>query len=284
VLTATPTGAVSMNLNRWYSDQFGVAEVPGEAALPLVELAGKPGRLVEVKGTFQGRDGAKPGYAALVAYLANGEQVVMTLKLTGPEAVVAGNKDKFVALAKSLRSASVSPDPSAPPIEPGQPMPDNHPPIGDTPKTPSAAHAQPAAPAASPFTATIPAGWTAKPGTSRAVHHTFGTDGEVYVSQLGGTLKPTLDIWRGEFQLDPLTDAELAALPKLAFLGDDAVLLDMQGDFAAMMTGKKITNARQLVAARVDDGTFAKMLGSAADVAAQADAFRTFCASVRRAR
>ncbi len=275
-LTASVGGGTVGNLTRWYTEQFAIETVPTMEALPVVELAGRAGRLVELKGTFN-RD--KPGWAALIAFHAQGEQV-MSLKFTGPEPVVMGNKDKFLALAKSLRSATASPDPKAPAIDPGQSMPANHPATG---APPTAGNKTPHAVAPTPFTATVPTGWTAKAGSAKPLHHTFGSDGEVYVSQLGGTLKGSLDIWRGELQQQPMAEADVAALPKVAFLGDDSVLLDLAGDFRSM-TGKQIQGARMLVAARLDGGTitFVKLVGVAADVEAQVGAFRQFCGSVRR--
>ncbi|MFY9343130.1 MAG: hypothetical protein WAT39_11605, partial [Planctomycetota bacterium] len=141
-LTAGVGGGVAFNLTRWYTQQFGIAQVPALEALPVVDLAGRAGRLAEITGTFNG----KPDQAALIAFFADGDQVT-SLKFTGPAAVVAGNKEKFFALAKSLRSASRSRDPNAPPIQPGQAMP-NDATHGGVP-----APANNPAPAAAPFTA-----------------------------------------------------------------------------------------------------------------------------------
>ena len=283
--TAGVGGGVKGNLTRWYQGQFGKPEVPAPESLEIVELAGRTGRLVELSGTFSG----KPGWAALIAFAWQGDQVT-SLKFTGPEAAVKANRDQFLAVARSLKLATASPNPAAPPIQPGQTMPSDstHAGVGSQGKAPSTPTPTPTPtppPAASPFTATVPAGWSAKAGTSRALHHTFGADGEVYLSQLGGTLKQNIDIWRGEMSLAPLTDAEFAALPKAAFLGDDSVLLDVAGNFQSM-SGKKIDGARMLVAARLDAQTitFAKLVGAAADTTAQVDAFRAFCGSVRRAQ
>lgn len=277
-LSAGVGGGVGTNLTRWYTQQFGLAEVPAPEALPQVEIAGRVGRLAELQGSFNG----KPGWAALIAFYATGE-VVTSLKFTGPASVVTANKDKFVQLAKSLRSATASPDAKAPPIDPGQEMPKGHPPLPDN-QQPSAPHNAPTpAPAASPFAATIPAGWTPKAGSPKPLHHTFGKDGDVYVSQLGGALNSSLDIWRGEMGVKvPLTAADVAALPKIAFLGEDAVLLDLKGDLQGMT--RSLAGARMLVAARLDGGaiTFAKLSGTAAEVEAQIDNFRAFCGSIRR--
>jgi hypothetical protein len=270
-LTEGVGGGVAGNLARWYTQQFGIAEVPAVEALPVVEFAGRPGRLAELQGTFQG----KPDQAALIAFFADGDRVT-SLRFNGPGAVIARHRDSFLQLARTLRKASQSPNPKAPPIQPGQSMPPTHPPVPDVATGTSSG--------SGPFTGTAAAGWSPKPGSNRWLHHAFGSDGEVYVSQLGGTLKPMLDVWRGEVAQGPLTDAEFAALPRIAFLGEDAVLLDVTGDFRSM-GGKQIPGARMLVAARADAGAivFAKLVGPAADVAAEVESFVRFCGSVRRA-
>ncbi len=278
-LTAAVRGGVAGNVSRWYRDQFSIQEVPAAEALQVVELAGRPGRLAEIEGTFQGRDGAKPGWAALIAFVALQGDEIMTFKFTGPGTVVAANRDKFLALAKSLRSATKSPDPKAPPIQPGAQLPPGHAPVDTAPDP----HGAPPPASAAPFTATTPAGWTAKVG--KPLHHTFGKGGEVYVSQLGGSLKSSLDIWRGEMGVkEPITDAQVQALPRCAFLGEDAVLLDLSGDMNGMV--RQLSGARMLLAARGDGGsiTFCKLVGTAAEVEGQVEAFRQFCASVRRVK
>ena len=276
-LTAQVGGGVQGNVSRWFG-QFGVTQIPALESLPVIELAGKPGRLVELTGDYKGTN---PGYAMLLAYTADGDQVT-TLKFTGPEATVKAHRDNFIALAKSLRSASASPNPQAPPIQRGQPLPDGHPPVPGTKELPP--HAPPAAATpGGPFTATVPAGWTAKAGSSKWLHHTFGTEGEVYVSQLGGSARGSVDIWRGEMGLAAPTEAEFGALPKVPMLGGEAILIDASGDHKSM-TGKQLPGARMLVAAQENGGTivFCKLIGKAADVEAQRAAFLAFCASLRR--
>jgi len=97
-------GGVPNNMTRWYSKQFGIADVPKPEALPEVEIAGRPGRLVELAGTYN----EKPGMAMLLAFFADGAQLT-TLKLTGPEAIVKQNREPFLALAKSLRMQAADP-------------------------------------------------------------------------------------------------------------------------------------------------------------------------------
>jgi hypothetical protein len=266
-------GGVASNLARWYGQQFGKAQVPAAESLPALDFIGRQGRLVEIEGTMDG----KADWAALIAFANEGQQVT-SLKFTGPKAVVAANRDQFLALARSIRledGGAGAAGPVVPPIAPGQRMPEGHPPTG--------AQQAPAAQQA-PFTAETPAGWTALTDSRRYLHHSFGGDCEVYLSTLGGGLKPSLDIWRGEIGLGPMSDAEFQALPKTMFLGDDAVLLDLTGTFRSM-TGKTIPEARLLLAARADGNviTFCKLVGPAADLADQVDAFRRFCGSIRRA-
>jgi hypothetical protein len=277
-LTARVGGTVPQNLQRWVG-QFGLTEVPAVESLPVVEFGEQAGRLLELHGTFQG----KPEQGTLLVFVSGGDGL-STLRFNGPSAVLKAQKDKFLALAKSLRRAGAAAKPSAgapaggtsgtgtaPPIDPHQPMPAGHPPTG--------AGQAPAA----PFTATVPAGWTKKQDSSRPLHHTFGSDGEVYVSQMGGSMRAMLDIWRGEVGLPAADDAEFAAVAKQPVLGADGVLLDVQGDFRSM-SGKTIAGARLLVGAVAVGNAivFAKLVGPAADVAAQADGFRTFCESLRR--
>lgn len=280
-LTAQVGGGVAGNLSRWYG-QFGVTEVPAVESLPVIELGGRPGRLVELAGTYRGT----AGQAMLLAFTSQGDSVT-TLKFTGSEATVKAHRDSFVALAKSLRSASPSPDPKAPPIAPGQPLPDGHPPVpgvGTSPSPQAPNPATPTPPAASPFVGKPPAGWSPKTGTSRPLHHTFGTEGEVYVSQLGGGLRGSVDIWRSEMGLPAATDEEFAGMPKVPMLGGDAVLLDLSGDMKGMT--KQLPGARLLVAAQQSGGTitFCKLVGKAADVEAQRAGFLEFCATLGRSQ
>ncbi|HEU4417654.1 MAG TPA: hypothetical protein VFT55_01875 [Planctomycetota bacterium] len=264
-LTAGVGGGVASNMTRWYSQQFGIADVPKPEALPEVEIAGRQGRLVELTGTFN----KKPGMAMLLAFFVQEEQVT-SLKFTGPEDIVKQNREQFLALAKSLRLQSGA-APARGPSTSGQ--------------SPAASpHGAPDPGSTSPeITATAPAGWTVKKPSHRVLHYTFGSDGEVYMSQLGGTLRPTLDIWRGELGLPAMSDGEFQALPKVPMLGGEGTLLDAAGNFQSM-SGKQIAGARVLIGALVEGGsiTFVKLVGKAAEVEAQREGLLQFLASLRR--
>ncbi len=267
-LTGGVGGGVVMNMQRWYVQQAGRSEAPTPESLPAAMLGDKPARLAEITGTI----GGKPDQAMLIVFAAQGD-VVSTLKFTGPADVVLAEKENFLSLAQSIRTGPASPGGAAQ-VAPAGPLPANHAPT--PPPTP--AHA-----GAAPFTATVPAGWTAKTDTPRLLHHTFGNDGEVYVSQLGGTPRQMFDIWRGEISAGQLDDRQFADLEKLPMLGGEGLLMDVSGEFRSM-TGKQIPNARLLVAAFSGGGsiTFVKLVGPAADVESQVKAFREFCASLRR--
>jgi len=266
-LTIGVGGGVAFNLQRWYVDQFARQQVPTLEQLPEIDFCNRKGRLVELEGTM---NQSKPGWAALIAFFNQGQQVT-SLKFTGPQAVVAAQRDAFLGLAKSIRLGKGGTARKAPPIDPNQPMPPGHAPINQQ------------GPAKSPFVATTPAGWVAKKNSRRLLHHTFGRNSELYVSELGGSLRQTLDIWRFELQLNAMTDEEFSGLPKALFLGDDAVLMDLTGNWRGM-SGAQIEDARVLVAARVDGNTitFCKLVGPRSEVDAQRDAFVQFCGSVRK--
>ena len=269
-LTLGVGGGAAFNVQRWY-EQFGRADAPSVDALPEVSFAGARGYLVELQGTMSG----KPAWAAMIAFSFEGQQVT-SLKFTGPDRVVQSQRGAFLSLAESLRLSEASGGGGAAgtsgvdvEVDPSQPLPPDHVPVGD------------AAPA--PFEAEAPADWSVKAGSRRALHHTFGEQSELYVSELGGDLRQTLDIWRFELELEAMSDAEFEALPRALFLGDDAVLMDLSGDWRGM-TGQQVADARVLVAARRDGDTitFCKLVGPSGEVSPQRDAFVRFCGTVRR--
>lgn len=268
-LTGSVGGGLTGNMARWYR-QFALP-MPAADELPEVPFLGGTGQLLELSGSYEG----EPDTSMFVVFRANGDQLT-TLKLVGPNETARQNREKFLALAASLRmeagAAGGSGDPQG-----GRPT-DPH---GNPHGNPHGAGEL-----TDPFAADVPASWQPKAGSPRSLHHTFGADGagEVYVSQLSGPLRPNLDIWRAEVGLrQPLSDEEFAAVPRCEMLGPDALWLDVAGTHTSM-TGKRIEDARVLVAVRADgnDITFAKLIGPAADVAAEVEAFRSFCASLRR--
>ncbi|MFO1078065.1 MAG: hypothetical protein U1E73_10135 [Planctomycetota bacterium] len=263
-LTAQVGGGLRGNVDRW-TGQFGLPALT-DAELDTAQrhsLLGQPARLIELAGAFRGKEGM-----AMLALITDGD-TVSTLKLVAPKAVADAERGRFLLVASTLRPGSgpataPSPDHAAPHVTP---PPDPH-----------------GGPAAGPaLSADTPAGWTPKADSTRSLHHTFGTDGEVYFSALGGDVLQNLNVWRDDMKQPPLLQEQLDALPKVTLLGTDAAMMDITGDYKAM-SGQQIANARMLVAAAKVEGAmvYVKLVGNAADVAAQADAFRAFCKSIRR--
>lgn len=282
-LTAFVGGSAQQNVDRWYG-QMGQSPQP-LASLPRVPMAGDNGYLLELQGSLSG----VAEQAMAIAFLVR-DGGVTTLKFTGPAAIVQQHRAGFLELAASLRESRSEADSRAaraglPPATGVPPADAQH--AGVTPPavTPPAVapHGGSAAHAA-PFAAQIPASWTAKPGSMRALHHAFGNDGDVYVGQMGGgSLRQMLDIWRGEVGQGPASDAEFAAVPAFELLGQPGKFLDVTGEFHSM-SNRRIPNARVLVAACEHEGSilFVKLVGVATDVANEVEPFRTFCASLRR--
>ncbi|MDB6071083.1 MAG: hypothetical protein JWL81_2254 [Verrucomicrobiales bacterium] len=102
-------GGVLENLNRWRK-QMGQEPLTEAAlaALPTKPVFGRPAPFMDISGTFSGGSGPmmapaapKPGYRMLgVIFEAPG--ILFTLKMTGPEALVAANAAKFDAFAQSI--------------------------------------------------------------------------------------------------------------------------------------------------------------------------------------
>lgn len=244
-LTASVGGTVEQNLARWYG-QFGAAAGP-LSALERAPFAGGEGRLLELGGTYEGR----PGQAMLVAF-AELRGSLATLKLVGDEAIVKAHRAEFRELAAALREAP-----------PGAPGSDPHGGHGDGTSLRIAA--------------TAPPGWQPKPGSKRLLHHTFGARGEVYVGTLPYPLRGLVDVWRGEFGLPAIGEAEFAALPAIELLGLPGVQIDLGGEAAGR---------RMRIAAAQQGGRtlFVRLSGSPGDVQPQDAAFAAFCRSLRRER
>jgi hypothetical protein len=100
-------GGMSENIGRWCG-QMGQPPLTGEqiAELPVRTLFGRPGRMVDLKGTYTGAMGAapRPDYRLVGVVVAEGGQTV-TVKMTGPAALVESNLDELDTFCSSLRLA-----------------------------------------------------------------------------------------------------------------------------------------------------------------------------------
>lgn len=98
-------GGALANANRWVAAQFGKAEFTQAEfdALAQHDLLGGKARLVEIEGDFRGMGGeSRPGYK-LLGLVGGTDDDLVTLKFTGPKALVDENRSAFLAFAASLR-------------------------------------------------------------------------------------------------------------------------------------------------------------------------------------
>ncbi len=109
LLPVTAGGGVLENLNRWRKqmDQPPLAEAD-LAGLPVKTIFGRPTPFLDITGTFTGGSGpmmtasaAKPGYRMLGAIF-EAPGFLFSIKLTGPEALVAANAAKFDEFLQSI--------------------------------------------------------------------------------------------------------------------------------------------------------------------------------------
>jgi hypothetical protein len=125
----------------------------------------------------------------------------------------------------------------------------------------------------------LPEGWTELPGNAfRLLNYSFGGGGEVSVSLSRGGVVDNVNRWMGQFGSPAIDAAGLAALEKVSVAGFDGVWLKAEGDYSPGM-GKPPVNGyalRGLVAEKGGEIFTVKMVGTAAEVAAQEANLRAF--------
>lgn len=133
------------------------------------------------------------------------------------------------------------------------------------------------------WTYRLPASWKeAEPKAMRDVNLTFGDDdsGEVYLSVVGGGVKPNADRWFRQFGTEP---KELADLGQVPFLGGEAYLVTTEGRYEPGM-GRPGKDGQGLLGVLLEkDGRLytVKMIGDASDVSSRREEFLTFVASLK---
>lgn len=153
----------------------------------------------------------------------------------------------------------------------------------------SPAESAPAANAAPQLIYTTPDGWTEQPASMmRDVNLAFGPDneGECYVARLpgaGGGLVANVNRWRSQMGADPLTEAEINALPTKPLFGQPATFMSVDGDFSPGMGSSEVKKNQRLlglILASDAGAVFVKMTGPKNLVADQAAAFDVFTSSL----
>lgn len=259
-------GDVAMNVNRWRG-QMGLEPISEAevAALPRKTLMGREGVAVELEGTYGGMsESPRTGYK-MVGVLVQLPMVGITVKMVGPAADVDAEKAGLESLCASIRLSA------------GGGMPPGH---GST----GGGGAESGA-----MTWTVPEGWTVGGGGQFrlvTLHPGGNAEVECYVTVLtgdGGGVTANLNRWQSQLGLEPLSDAEVEALPTVDVLGVASPLLAAKGDFKGM--GGTERDAAGLIAIVCPLGShtlFVKMTGPVEGVFAARDGFEAFVRSIRQ--
>jgi hypothetical protein len=153
---------------------------------------------------------------------------------------------------------------------------------------PSRPAAEPAHSSASPFAWDVPQGWTELPtSTMRTANFRVAGDerAECYLTLLSGEaggLGANVNRWRTQMSQPAANEDAIAALPRVPFLGQEAVLVDIAGPFTGMSGGPQ-PNFRLVGLLLVDPAgsAFLKMTGPAEVVSKEVDAFHALARSFR---
>lgn len=268
-ITAFPgdVGGDLANVNRWRGQlalpPISEAELP--AALTTLSTNGVSMKIADLAG------GPADNPQRMLGAIVPQGGATWFFKLTGPAAVVAKAKPAYLDFLQTIKAvALVTETPAAP-----APVP---PPIADMANTPVIKADGPG------LKWTAPSHWQDKPPTAMrkatyVVPGVGGANGEISVTafpgEVGGELA-NVNRWRGQFQLSPLTAADLpTAVTRLTANGLQIALVDFSGGTA--------DNPQRLLGAIVPSNGatwFFKFTGPSALVAAEQTAFLTFLQSL----
>lgn len=274
-------GGVAANVNRWRS-QMGLEPLNESeiAALPTKPFFSRPATFVDFEGTYSGMADPTPksDYRLMGVLLEHGGQGIF-LKMVGPKTDMAGQEANLDLLLSSIHLNSDGHS-HGEPVSQAPQAPQATPPLAQAPSSGSTETQN-----AQGLTWDAPQGWTrAADRPMRLVTYTVG-DSECYIAVLGpggGGLLANLNRWLGQFGQPPLDERELAALPTVEVLGEEAPLLEVEGNYTDM-GGTEYADQRLLAVACLlpDKSVFIKMTGPSAEVEAQRDAFIAFSESLR---
>jgi hypothetical protein len=271
-------GGLGANVNRWRAQLALPALDPAAIdALPKAPFLGRDGVLLEANGTWTGMSGMESssgwGLTGLLLVEPGGSAF---LKMTGPAKLVADEREHFLELAKSFHAAKATdskPAPGATPSgAPGQ-IASGAPSRETTPAT-EAPHGSPPK---DDFVWTLPEGWRRGPDKPMRAATFYAGPGEtlecyiaVFPGEAGGVLA-NVNRWRGQLDLPPLSESDVASLASIPMLGRNAVLVEGEGKGAALVGA---------ACPGPDRSVFVKMSGPPELVKTQRAAFLAFCASL----
>ncbi len=271
-------GGQLANVNRWRG-QMGLEAIH---AIDLGELErmnflGVPSVFVDLEGSFTGMGGAPKEGWRMLGLLATIPGQAVSLKLTGPSEKVGAQVENFRTLAAEItrtQRGSRS-DPRSSSVE------------GAAAQSPSAGGG--ASSSSGGLSWETPESWAQGPARTMRLASFVpkaspGID--ISVTQLagnGGGHKANFDRWRGQMGQEPISQAELSDLERLEVLGEEALVIEIDGRFTGM--GNADLQGARMLGAMVPNGNgtlFVKLTGPREAVEAEADAFRAFLTSLRR--
>jgi hypothetical protein len=278
VLLGGDSGGLASNIDRWRSQISLPGLPPAElASLPHAMLLGRDGVVVDCAGTWKGMGGTEneAGWR-LVGIMQVDVAGSAFFKMYGPDALIAAEKEHFLALARSIRPshAGFGADPN-----PGQPAPGPAPMPAD-PNNPAAASM---AGQQQGFTWMAPGTWTkGLEKSTRAVTYATPGGGECYVSVIPGDangIEANMNRWRGQLGVAALAAGEVEKLEHLSICGADGRMITIEG--AGDSAGKGMLGALALVGGR---SVFVKLTGPRDAVQKEAENFKAFAQSLKEAK
>ncbi|MBI1318501.1 MAG: hypothetical protein GC168_06090 [Candidatus Hydrogenedens sp.] len=276
-------GGLTENINRWRR-QIGLEPITDDqvGAIPEKPLLLKSAKFLMYEGAYTGMGTeAAPDYMMYGLILIDQGRAYF-VKMTGPKAVLADQLAQFNEFCQSimesggLSATAAAASPATPAVEPTTP------PVPEAGMEPSGSGASIDA---SNVQYEVPAGWeNAGDRPMRSVTFNISPNTECYVAVLGGTgggLESNLNRWRGQMGQPALDSAAIAALETVDIAGVPSPIIEITGEYTGMSGGAS-AGYMMLGTARVTDAQalFVKMVGPEAEVAAQRDNFRAFCASI----
>jgi hypothetical protein len=272
-------GGLVANVNRWRKQMSLPEASPDEiAGLERAPFFGGEASFVDLAGTFSGMSGDEVGGSyRMVGFVQVAPGGARFLKLVGPAAVVEAELENFLTLAASFHQDEEGHAHGDEPTDPHAGMDMGAGMVVDGPAGDSGR-----------FRWQDPEGWSRGPDRPmREVSYQVG-EAECYVTLLGGAgggVTANINRWREQMGAEVLSEAEITALPRIPFLGGEAVLVEIPGAYVGMGDAD-VPEALMLGAVCMlgDASVFVKMIGPRATVEAEREAFQEFCGSMEFAR
>lgn len=277
-------GGLVPNVNRWRA-QMSLPELSEEevAQLPKKELLGHEAVYLNLDGTFSSMGSEPKENYKMLGLIAIEGDTAFFAKMTGPAPILEGQEENFLAFAESIEEGA---DPHA-----GMAG-DPHAGMAGDP------HAGIAGMDMNMGDATVttwqwqaPESWTRAPDRPmRLVTYASGAENqnEVYIAELGGVaggVEMNINRWRQQMGQAPLSPSEIEALPTVTVMGEEAPIVEIDGNFDDSMRGATIADAT-MYGAVIPAGErtlFIKMVGPQDAMDAEKDNFVEFTQSINRA-